>query len=381
MRAIPKSMIAGAVALATTAAPALADDQERIDRLEQQVEALTEVIESGAADGGSKSDRVHIGGYGELHYNNLENDATGDDFEQLDFHRFVLTFGYDYSDDVRFFSEVEIEHALVEDTDDGTGPGEVELEQAYVEFDIDDRNRVKGGVFLLPVGILNETHEPPTFYGVERNQVEAEIIPTTWWAAGAMASGNFGESGLSYDFGVHEGLATANADIRSGRQKSAKADASALAYTGRLKYTGIRGLELAGTIQFQDDLSQDTGGPAEDATLFETHAIWNTGPVQVRALYAAWSVDGNGLTNAQEDQDGGYIEASYEFGNGLGVFARQSTVSSFDGTDELDRDRTSIGLNYYPHEDVVIKFDIQQDDADDDADASDGFNLGIGYQF
>lgn len=376
MRATSLTPMAAAVALAVTAVPALADDQERIDRLEQQVEALTDAVESGAA-GSSTGSKVHIGGYGELHYNNLENDATGDDSKELDFHRFVLTFGYDYSDDIRFFSEVEIEHALAGDG----APGEVELEQAYVEFDLNEQNRVKGGVFLLPVGILNETHEPPTFYGVERNQVEAEIIPTTWWAAGAMASGNFGDSGFSYDFGVHEGLFNANADIRSGRQKSAEANADSLAYTGRLKYTGIRGLELAGTVQVQSDLSQGTGGPADDATLIETHAIWNTGPIEIRGLYAAWSVDGNGLSDAQEDQDGSYLEASYDLGNGLGVFARQSTVSSFDGTDELDRDRTSIGVNYYPHEDVVVKFDIQQDDADNDEDANDGFNLGIGYQF
>lgn len=376
MRTTRLSTMAGAVALAVTAAPALAEtDQERIDRLERQVEALADAVEGGSAS--AADSKLHIGGYGELHYNNLENDATGDEKEQLDFHRFVLMFGYDYTDDIRFFSELEVEHSLVGDGK----PGEVELEQAYVEFDLNNDHRVKGGVFLIPVGILNETHEPPTFYGVERNQVEKEIIPTTWWAAGAMASGNLGDSGLSYDFGIHEGLANANADIRSGRQKSAKADASSLAYTGRLKYTGISGLELAGTIQLQDDLSQDTGGPAEDATLIETHAVWQSGPIQLKGLYAMWSVDGNGLTNVQEEQDGGYIEAAYKFDGGIGVFARQSTVSSFDGTDELDRDRTSVGLNYWPHEDVVVKFDIQQDDADNDADASDGFNVGIGYQF
>ena len=374
--------IAGTLALGSWAAPVMAEtDKERIEALEAKVDALTEAVEADD-DEGADGRKVHIGGYGEVHYNDLENDGSEDDLEQLDVHRFVLTFGYDFTDDIRFFSEVELEHALVEDTDDGSGPGELELEQAYVEFDLNAQHRVKGGVFLLPVGILNETHEPPTFFGVERNQVEAEIIPTTWWAAGAQLSGNLGESGLSYDIGVHEGLDSDVADIRSGRQKSAEAVASDLATTARLKYTGISGLELAGTVQYQDDISQGDG-PAEDATLFETHAIWNSGPFELIGLYATWSVDGDGLTNAQESQEGGYLEASYKINEKVGVFVRQSNVSFFDGGDmrEVDRDRTSIGVNYWPYPDVVLKADIQQDDADNDDDANDGFNLGIGYQF
>ena len=60
--------------------------------------------------------------------------------------------------------------ALVADSGGGT-PGEVELEQAYLEFDLNSGLHSRAGVFLLPVGILNETHEPPTFY--ELNPVAA----------------------------------------------------------------------------------------------------------------------------------------------------------------------------------------------------------------
>ena len=81
--------------------------------------------------------------------------------------------------------------------------GEIELEQAYVEYDLTENHHAKAGVFLLPVGILNETHEPPTFYGVERNPVESNIIPTTWWAGGIAANGEIAP-GWSYDIGVHE---------------------------------------------------------------------------------------------------------------------------------------------------------------------------------
>ena len=204
-----------------------------------------------------------IGGYGELHYNNWDNDA-GSEKKEFDFHRFVLFFGHEFNDHIRFFSEVELEHALVEDTDDGSGPGELELEQAYIEIDTGARSSVKTGVFIVPVGILNETHEPPTFYGVERNPVEKNIIPSTWWEAGVMYSAHM-DNGISYDLAVHSGLSNPDGDIRDGRQKVAKAEGESLAYSARLKYTGMPGLELAATVQRQSDLSQGTGGPAEAA--------------------------------------------------------------------------------------------------------------------
>ena len=133
------------------------------------------------------SNKTTIGGYGELHYNNLRNqkspvDGKSGNKDQIDFHRFVLFINHEFNDKMRFVSELELEHSLAGDG----APGEVELEQAYIQYDVTEKTAVVGGLFLTPVGILNETHEPPTFYGVERNDVEKNIIPTTWWEGGAM---------------------------------------------------------------------------------------------------------------------------------------------------------------------------------------------------
>jgi hypothetical protein len=100
----------------------------------------------------------------------------------------------------------------------------------------------------MPVGILNETHEPATFYGVERNDVENIIIPSTWWEAGGALNGYY-SNGISWDLALTSGLAIPTTGdnafrIRSGRQKVSEAIANDFAYTGRLKYTGVRGLEL-----------------------------------------------------------------------------------------------------------------------------------------
>ncbi len=333
----------------------------------------TALSATSAVAGNAGSGDVSIGGYGELHYNNLSSDVENKDKKEFDFHRFVLEFGYDFNDKIRFFSEVELEHALVKDTDDGSGPGEVELEQAYIEIDLDDSSSLKAGVFLVPVGILNETHEPPTFYGVERNPIEKNIIPTTWWEAGAMYSA-YTDSGISYDLAIHSGLNDVDGKIRSGRQKVAKAAGDSLAYTARVKYSGTPGLQLAGTLQYQADVTQGAAPDAISATLVEAHARYTTGALTMTALYAVWDVD---VDAPEQTQDGGYIEASYKVNEKWGVFARQNNWSNDDGA--TDQAQTDVGFNYWPHEDVVFKFDYQMQN--DDAKDYDGFNLGVGYQF
>lgn len=373
--------------LATT--PALAADEElrqEIENLKQQnqtimerLNATSEMIDS--QQGGGQSP-VSIGGYGELHYNNLGNNkAGGSDKEMLDFHRFVMFFGYEYTNDIRFFSELEVEHAY-----SGEGkPGAVELEQAYVEFDLNDKTSAKGGLFLVPVGILNETHEPPTFYGVERNPVENKIIPTTWWVSGAELTGRFGQ-GFSYNLGIHEGLkidSTGSMAVRDGRQKSAKADAFDLATTARLKYTGIPGLELAATVQHQSDMSQSAGDNLGGGNLLEAHAIYTKGAFGLRALYATWDLDGSApAANGADEQTGWYIEPSYKLTNKFGLFARYNVWDNQAGNSaDTEYNQTDVGFNYWPHEDVVIKMDYQTQDAPVGNDEYDGFNVGIGYQF
>lgn len=321
-----------------------------------------------------------LGGYGELHYNNLEQTAANgskSDKKEIDFHRFVLEFAHDFNDRIRFFSELELEHAFIKDTDGTEGiPGEVELEQAYIEMDLDDSSTFKAGVYLIPVGILNETHEPPAFYGVERNLVEKEIIPATWWEGGVMYSGH-SEKGVSYDLAVHSGLYAPDGVIRDGRQKVAEAAGDALAYTARVKYTGISGLEIAGTVQLQDDLAQGTTADAIGATLLETHAIYATGPFKASALYAQWNIDDTVTTATRKEQSGMLVEASYRVSEKIGVFVRQSNWSIVVNE---DKSQTVAGMNYWPHEDVVFKFDYQTEDHDN-ATESKGFNLGVGYQF
>jgi hypothetical protein len=367
---------------AATADQALAADEK--------AEAAVVAVEESAtrtASAGNRADRTTIGGYGELHYNNIDADDSSNDKNEIDFHRFVLFFGHEFTDDLRFFSELELEHALSKDTDDGSNPGEVELEQAYIEYDINDQLSTKGGLFILPVGIMNETHEPNTFYGVERNDVENIIIPATWWAGGAAISGHHA-NGISWDLAVHEGLKMPTTGssafrVRSGRQKTSEAVADKLAYSGRIKYTGIAGLEVGAAVNYQTDPSQKGGDGLDDGILYETHVAYQKGPFALRALYAEWDFDGAAVEAAKaDDQSGWYVEPSFKPREDVGLYARYEDIDAARSSDKFDQ--WEVGVNFWPHEDVVLKADYRSRDHDLSSKSGsdfDAFDLGIGYQF
>src|SRR6188474_2714000 len=177
-----------------------------------------------------------ISGYMDFHFNKREFEDG-----RLDFHRFVLLITHRFSDRIRFVSELEVEHALVEGLEDA---GELELEQAYVDFLLTRRFNVRAGMLLVPVGIINERHEPPTYYGVERPFVDTVIVPTTWFEVGAGVHGELGR-GWRYrayvmsplnarEFSAEEGVA-------EGRQKGSNTNIGRPATTGRLEYVAVAG--------------------------------------------------------------------------------------------------------------------------------------------
>lgn len=373
-------LLTAAIATALICTPAIAAPtlEEKVDLLTQEVDRLKQEVAARSTPAGTS--QTNVGGYGELHYNSLDSK------DEIDFHRFVLFFGHRFDERTRFFSELELEHSLVEDTGDGSGPGEVELEQAYIDFDLSDAHTARAGLFLIPVGILNETHEPPTFYGVERNPVESNIVPTTWWEGGFGLHGQLG-GGLGYDLALTSGLKVPTSGsgaykVRDGRQKVAKADANNGAVTARLKWTGAPGVELATTAYYQSDIAQGTGaeGVAGAATLLEGHAVLARGPFALRALYAQWDLDGAGpLAVGRDEQKGWYVEPSFKITPKFGVFARYNEWDNEAGNAaDSKKKQEDLGFNYWPHENVVMKVDFQRQSG---AVNDDGFNLGVGYMF
>ena len=359
-----------------------AELNELKDAVKMQGE-IQEASVSSIAKTAKKFEKLHIGGYGELHYNDTETDGNSKS-KKVDAHRFVLYFGYDFTDKVRFRSEFELEHAIA-----GEGQtGEIELEQMYVEVDMNDQTSIQTGVILVPVGIMNENHEPPTFYGVERNEVEKYLLPSTWWAAGVKVNHRL-SNGLTLEAMVGEGL---NGDttgyIRGGRQKSGNATANDLAYTVRATYTGLPGLKASLFMNHQSDFTQDSGDNIDKLDIYGASAIYNFGDgFEVRALHVQAEFDGKDesssfFTNGFDEHQGTFLEVSKRFGN-LGIFVNNSIVSG----EKVARQYTvkQAGFNYWIQgTDAVIKANYFEKDYSSDsksADDTDGFHLGMGYEF
>jgi len=370
-----------------THATTIEELEARIAELEAKAGSGSSVSTAASLDdsfgGGGSSlrgwfDKTTLGGYGELHLN------TGD-IDQIDFHRWVLFVNHEFNDRLRLFSELELEHSVAGDGN----PGEVELEQAYIEYDATDSLVLRAGLFLVPVGLLNEVHEPNTFFGVERNNVEVNIIPTTWREAGVGFNADLG-NGLGLDGSFHSGLDVPDTGsnsfrIRSGRQSAAEALAESWASTARLRYTGIEGLALSGFVQYQSDLTQgDALNETNDAILFGATLDYRYEGFGLKALYARWDIDGDSFEAAGADvQEGYYVEPSYTWtlpnNHKLGVFGRYAHYEFYNGGLQ-EVDETTFGVNYWPHERVVLKADYNTADVDGGS-SSETLNFGVGYSF
>lgn len=349
-------------------------------QIKQQVAANGQAVEKAsqevAARGPSWTDKTSLGGYGELHWNSLQSK------DEIDFHRFVLFVGHEFDAKTRLYSELELEHSVASSED----VGEVELEQAYIERDLTDSQHARAGLFLMPIGIMNEHHEPDIFYGVERNPVETNVIPTTWREAGVGVHGDI-TSGWNYDAAVHSGL---KAPIEGGEaflpghslQEAAKATAEDPAMTARIRYQGIPGLELSLSGQYQDDVTQGLGERAR-AFLWETHAVFQRGPFGLRALYAGWDIGGDQAKALGRDkQNGWYVEPSWRFNEQWGVFARYNRWDNAagDSADSTFR-QIDVGFNYWLSEQVVLKLDYMDKKGPTSAEDDHGVNAGVGFSF
>ncbi|PCJ62475.1 MAG: porin [Planctomycetota bacterium] len=357
--------------------------KKKVSENEKKIEATADSIEDSGVKSGVAFGNTTLGGYGELHMNQLSGKEDGTSSKrEIDFHRFVLFVEHKFTDRIKLYSEFEIEHVIASKSD----AGEVEIEQAFIDFEYINDHHVWGGLFLIPVGFLNETHEPPTFYGVERNPVEKNILPSTWWEAGAMFKGQITEE-LSYDFGIHSGLNVGSGDsykIRSGRQKVSKASARAFASTGRITYRPMAGFDLSLALHFQQDLTQKTEVESVSAFMFNLNVSYQHKGFGIKALYAHWILDGDGPDAIGADtQSGFYLEPSYRINDNWGVFARYAMYNNAAGSNGGDSEKSqfNIGVNYWPHEKIVVKLDFEDQFYENDSGERRGINLGIGYQF
>lgn len=316
-----------------------------------------------------------LSGYMDFHFNK----ADGED-PVLDFHRFVLLLNHSFTSRIRFVGELELEHALVEGLEES---GELELEQAYVDFLVSRRINFRAGMLLMPVGIINERHEPPVYNGVERPFVDTVIVPSTWFDTGAGIHGTLGR-GFRYRAYVVSPLNsiefTADEGIRGGRQKGSRTNVRNVAYTGRLEYLGRRGLTLGASF-WTGNSTFDTLRLNPSVVLGEVDARFRRDRLELRGQYAQVQVgDAEALNdsiartvgvppNIARVMRGFYGEAGYRIWNSgaprdLVVFARYENFDTqfrmpagMQPLKEFDRDAWVTGVTYYPDPDVAVKAD------------------------
>jgi hypothetical protein len=313
----------------------------------------------------------------------------------------VFYLGYKFNDRIVFNSEIEFEHATTDDE------GEVAVEFAYLDFLFNDYANVRAGLVLVPVGIINEIHEPPTYLGVKRPGVDGVIMPTTWSEPGVGVHGRFGL--FSYQAYLLDGLDsegfTASAGIRGGRQAGSKALAEDLAVALRLDLTGVPGL-LAGVSFYRGDSGQgrvvDGQTIKGPVTLYDVHADWKWRGLWLRGVWSAVDIGDAGLISIQTDQAigselrGGYAEAGFDLlsltsarNQSLYPYLRyeryntQSEVApgfQSEVTGANDRTATSYGVMYRPIPQIAIKAEYQ-DLKNAAGTGVDQFNASLGYLF
>ena len=360
--------------------------------------------------------KLVIGGYGEAHFNQTLDGSVRNN-GKLDVHRIVMLLGYNFNEKTQFVTELEFEHV-----------SEVYVEQAFLQHKINNALSFRGGLMLVPMGIINEYHEPTTFNGVERPLIDNVIAPTTWREIGFGITGNILPASLKYQayvltgFNGYDGAAkiTGKDGFRKGRQKGAESYISSPNLAGKIEYYGIRGLNLGLSGYFGNTQSTLYNGVDKNNDAAMAKADSSVVGLSMVGLDARYSINGlqltgqlyyAGISNSEQYNKftaastgklndvgsamiGYYVEAGYNVLRsvntdlGLVPFVRYEFLDTHQSVDNsitknLAYEKTAIttGLTLALAKGAVVKTDLQfvKNAATDTYTTT--FNAGIGVMF
>jgi hypothetical protein len=428
-----RALLAALIAMLPTSIQAAADDplaqEDRIAELERKVEVLTDELERTRAETAGVEDlplesayglgpgasRVYgltsglsLGGYAEGRYTAFVADK-GDKSNQIDFLRFVLYAGYKFTDSIIFNSEIEIEHATTGED------GSVSVEFATLDFLLADWANARLGLMLIPMGFVNEIHEPPFFFGTHRPELERRIIPSTWRENGAGFFGSLLGEQIEYKLYAVNGFDATGykaSGLRGGRQKGSKALAEDFAMVGRVDWRPLPQLLLGGSGyvgnsgQNQTDPTTGLALPEALTAIWEVHAQYRARGLHLRGIFTQATVDdasqlnvaiGNapGGSGVAEEMLGAYAEIAYDVWQWISpgsektlepfyryewVDTQQGVASGYVRDESLRNQIHTAGLSFKPIPNVVLKADYRNVSAQQGLPA-DEVNLGIGLVF
>jgi len=357
---------------------------------------------------------LSIGGYGDMYFASSDKPGANN---ISDVYHFVPYIGYKFTDNIILNTEIEFEHGG-SNAEEAIGAGSAKaegyaiIEFMYLDFLISESFNVQLGHLLVPMGMINLRHEPTLYNTIQKPLTEKYIIPATWHSTGINTYGKIGDTGLTYNAGITQALELNNADngdkgqIRDGRPGvTGKTLFNTAAFVGRLDYRGVTGL-MMGASMYYGDASQ---GSVADATalIYDLHATYEIAGFKAKALYGATSISNaeniasntTGEPNQSiTDSNGYYVNLEYDV---LASFATTQKAPIFVQYDYInpaatvvdslgntiaenvsETATTTIGLNYFPHEQVVLKADYAMTDFKA-AGATDynTISLGLGFIF
>ena len=355
------------------------------------------------------NNKMYIKLYGHVDYNQkIESGKRTPG--KMDVHRLVTLFGYQFDRKTQFVSEIEVEHA-----------NEIFVEQAFVKHRLSKGINLKGGLLLVPMGFVNEMHEPTFFYTVERPLLDKIIIPTTWREIGIGISGLFPNKSLKYQLYLinnpisYNGSGTINGakGLRGARQKGAQSLVTSLpGLSGQLEYFGWNGAKI-GLSAYHGKTNTSLVNEFSNVVTAESNSIIDSSTVVMSMATVHASLDQNqwtarfqytlaGFQNTQsynsftnsdvpELMHGFYVLLAYDFLDNsnltLSPFVRFSHLDNhlkvnneLERNSELQQNIYTFGINYKPHPGVVFKVDYQFYDKANGS-SYQQFNTGIGVWF
>jgi hypothetical protein len=320
---------------------------------------------------------TRISGYGELDYIFRKDNGNGNGGNTLDPHRIVLNVTSQLADWIDFNSELEWEHG----GSDGGADGSISVEQAYLTFKLNPAFNVKTGVMLMPMGAINQNHEPANFYSSDRPALDTYLIPSTWQEMGVDISGALHPK-IDYQLMAVTGLDgtkfNAEKGLREGRQGFGKDSNRNFAVTGRLD---VRPLDnLTTSLSLYSGNSAPSGSPTAYTTIAAFDGRYRLGDFELAGEYVHVYQDRPDVLNTEigRNMSGYWVEGAWhalpaawkkgKLSNADAVlFARYSEFNTQAGgavdptktSGRFDRNYTTVGLSFMPIPAVAIKADYQ----------------------
>ncbi len=350
---------------------------------------------------------VSIGGYGEIWFTNIPNQRPN---TEVDLYRFIVYLGYAFTEKLKFNSEIEIEHAKIEGGEEG---GEVAIEFAFVDYRFNKLLGIRGGMVLVPLGITNEYHEPPTYMSVRQPYLEKSLFPFTWRENGV---GAYGETDL-LEYRVYlingmkaeEGEYKSSSPLKKLAQSGAMAVSDQLAFTGRVDFKLPYNLKLGGAT-FISGVQNGQGEKLGTVSILSPHLWWQYAGFDVRFVGAYTTVSGADRITAElspatcpslpntcnvfpEKMQGFYLQVAY---NVLRFFDSDQELFLFGKLEDINAYKEvptgyqkptggnykiyNIGLSYRPHPLVALKADYVRKDVTEGSN-SDIYSMAITWMF